>query len=392
MELAGFLSYHGITLDEIVEQAKATLRLSPDDALFVCGSVVEGLGNEKSDLDLFLITSRKNIPFTSLNDVLLIIGRCAVDVCVVQHSAVEELVKKFNDWASLPREPRNTIAFTDEERKLLHRLRSGLALYGRERFEQIRDQIKFIDLARHRLDTAQHFASNLQVDLAGLRSAGDQYSLLFCAQELLGHTVDALLAAHKYTNPHWKWRIRQLSDLPSEWDVELPGRRTGVSARDLYLKLHSTPRSTSLSDILSHALRIVAFSRRVFPWATYRLLSPSLPPLQAAHSDHTATGVPLPNLDVDVIVRYRDEKFELLRLQGEGEIFSLSPKEYSLLCLFDGETPKEYAISEAETLSNKKVGREFLQQMLALVRHGDFEARSGFDQQALSTILSSRSN
>src|SRR5437016_5251380 len=99
MYLAGFLSYHGITLDDIVGQAKATLRLSPDDALFVCGSVVEGLGNEKSDLDLFLLTSRKNIPFTSLNDVLLIIGRCAVDVCVVQRTSIEALVKRFNDWA-----------------------------------------------------------------------------------------------------------------------------------------------------------------------------------------------------------------------------------------------------------------------------------------------------
>jgi hypothetical protein len=343
-------------------------------------------------LDLFLVTSRQDITFTSLNAVLLIIGRCPVDVRVVQRSEVDELMKRFNAWARQPRQPRNATAFTNDERKLLHRLRSGQALFGSDQFLELQNQIELIDLARHRLDYAQYFASTIQVDLAGLRSAGDQYSMLFAAQELLGHTVDALLAAYKYSNSNSKWRVRQLTDLPAEWELELPGRRSGMSARDLYLSLHSTPRSSSPKAILDYSLRIVAFARRVFPWAEYRLLSPASLPLSSANGSDMAGGRPLPHLDLDVTVRYQKGKFELLRLNGKGEIFLLSPREYSLLCLFDGVTSREDAIREAEQTLNEAVGVDFVSEMEALVRHGDFEARNFVDGQALKAILRTASS
>jgi len=389
MQLTDFLNHHGITLDQIIAQIKTTLNLTPDDSLFVSGSVVEGLGNEKSDLDLFLVTSRQDIPLTSLDAVLLITGRCPVDVRVVQRSEVEQLLNRFNAWAKQARCPRNATGFSPDERKLLHQIRSGQAVCGAEYFRQLQDGIQLTDLVRHRLDCAQYLASTIQVDLAGLRSAGDQHSMLFAAQELLGLTVDALLAAYNHSNPDWKWRVRQLTDLTADWERKLPGRRSGMSARDLYLSLHSAPRRGNPNAILKHALRIAAFSRRVFPWAEYRLLSSNLPPLpssQGGAEGGAGTGRTLPNLDLDVTVRYRHEKFEVLRLNGDGQIFCLSPNEYSLLCLFDGETTKEYALSAAG-MTCKESGSEFLEEMLALIRYGDFEAQEILDEKALSTIL-----
>jgi predicted nucleotidyltransferase len=375
MQLSDFLNYHGITLKDVAALAESSLHLTADDTLFVCGSVVEGFGNEKSDLDLLLISARENLPLTSRDATLLMMGRCAIDLRVIRRAAAEELLKRFVDWVDEPRQPRSAMAFTHDERLFLHRLRSGEALAGTEDFRQLQNKVRLTDLSRHRLDCAQYMATRIQVDLAGLRGAGDQYSVLFAAQELLGHTVDALLAGYNYSNPHLKWRVRQLSELRSDWESDLPGRRTGMSARDLYWSLHAAPASASPGAILDHALRIVAFSRRVFPWAESRLLSPTSPTLFSFDRDDTGTGQPLPHLDLDVAVRYRDGKFELLRLHGDGVIFTLSPEEYSLSCLFDGET------------SSNKENEELLQEMIALVRHGDLEARPFMDEQALTTIL-----
>jgi len=387
MQLAEFLNLQRITLDEIIEKAKTSLQLTPDDVLFVCGSLVEGLGNEKSDLDLFLVTSRQDIQCTSPNAVMLIVRRCRIDVRVVQRSAVEELIKRFHDWTAELRQPRNAILFSYDDRKLLNRIRVGEPLWGAENYRKLQDQINLTDLAKHRLDCARYHAGTIQVDLAGLRSAGDQYSMLFASQELLGHTVDALLAGHHYPNFMAKWRVRQLMDLPSQWELELPGRPFEISAMDVYLSLHSAPQTLSPSAIFNHAQRIVAFSRRVLPWAEYRLLGPNSIPLNAASTGHTMTGQPLPHLDLDVAIRYRNGSFELFRLQGKGEIFSLSEKEYSLLCLFDGETSRDYAIREAERLVDKDTGSDLIEALMALVQHGELEGKSFLNESALREIL-----
>jgi hypothetical protein len=387
MGITDFLKANEISLDDVIEKVKASVHLAPSDVLFLCGSLLEGLGNEKSDLDLFLVTNRRDIPFMSLHDVALAVGWCLVDIRVVQRSDVEALLGRFNEWSRQPRQPRSAKAFTIDDRKLLHRLRSGRALYGAPEFARLQDALSPIDLARHLLDWARYFADTFQVDLAGLRSAGDPYSMLFAAQELLGHAMDALLADHHYSNPNPKWRIRQLSYLPDEWELALPGRRTGMSARDLYLSLHRAPESTAPRAILDHSLHIVALSRRLFPSVEYQLLHASPPPLPQAGPVDNVGDRPLPHLDLDVTVRYQDGRFDLLRLNARGQAFALSPREYSILCLFDGETTREYAVRYAEALWGTGSGADLVEQMVALVRHGEFEARPILDEQALAGLL-----
>ena len=192
---------------------------------------------------------------------------------------------------------------------------------------------------------------------------------------------------HHGTNPDFRWRVLQLMRLPKQWEQKLPGRQCGVSAEELYWSLHRAPDTIRASAIHDHALRIVAFSRRVFPWAEYQLLSPSLPPIPTVACTGINSNQPLPHLDLDVTVRYRDGNFELLRLQGDGQIFRLSAREYSLLCLFDGETSKEFAGEYAARLWDRSSGEDLVEEMQALVRHGNFEAADFLDEQALSALL-----
>ena len=390
MEVTDFLTLNKITLEDVIAHVNATVHLTPGDVLFVSGSLVEGLGNEESDLDLFLITSRNDIQFTSLNDVTVIVNDCLIDIRVVQQSGIEELIRRFGRWAGLPRHPRGAFEFTEDERKFLHRLRIGNPLYGAADFERLLGRLDPRDLSRHKLDWARHLASTIQVDLAGLYKARDQYTMLFASQELLGHTIDGLLAAYGYTNPNQKWRVRMLAGLPADWERKLPGAGTGMSPVERFLALHRMPQSESLNDMFEHALRVVAFSRCVFPWAELTLFGPpelSLPLDAVAPQADREAGQPLPHLDLNVEIRYAAGRFEVLRLNEQGPTFELSPQAYLLFCLFDGVTSSVSAADYAEKLGLEKNGLETIGELMAMVRYAGLEADTIIDEQALRAVL-----
>src|SRR5688572_25619549 len=125
MQFSDFLNYHGISISDVATLATSTLNLTTDDTLFVCGSVVEGFGNEKSDLDLLLVSAREDLPLTSRDAILLKMGHCAIDLRVIRSAAAEDLLKRFDQWVAEPRQLRSAMAFTHDERLFLHRLRSG---------------------------------------------------------------------------------------------------------------------------------------------------------------------------------------------------------------------------------------------------------------------------
>jgi hypothetical protein len=318
------------------------------------------------------------------------VGSCAADVRIVQRPAVDHLLERFRNWAILPRNERDSAAFTLDERKLLHRIRVGQALNGKAELDGFQERIGKRDLARHRLDSARCAASTIQVDLAGLRGEGDRYSLILAAQDLLGHTVDALLAAHGDTNPNGKWRMRNLAALPADWEKELPGRSSGLSAQDLVLLLNRAPATDDVLAVLAHALRITHVSRRVFGWAEARLLSDRPPLLRSCElRARNADGPRLPHLDLDVAIRFQAERFALMRINGSGQVFRLSAEEYSLLSLFDGETSIAQAASHARKLWPRAAHRpeRRVEQMMALIRHAELGARPMIDEIALSKIL-----
>jgi hypothetical protein len=397
MYLDDFLARHGLLVDQILEEARGPLNLRPGDILFLCGSLIEGLGNEQSDIDLYLITSRTDIVFNSLHDVILMLGPCLVEVRVKQRSLLEALIERAVRWTKQPRDPRSAFDFSEEERKLLHRLRHGRVLYGGGDFEALERRLALADLARHRLDWARHLAGNLQIDLAGLRGAGDARSMLFVAQEVLAHTIDGLLAGYGFTNPIWKWRVRQLNELPNDWELTLPGRSTGLTAPERYLSLHRAPGDVTPRTILEYALRIVAFSRCVFPWAERRLYGDSVLPVSPVSvTDAAPDGAKaasnegirrMPHLDLNVAVLYHEGHFELVRLNGRAAPIEVSAEAWTMLCFFDGETSRAEAVRHAEKLHGADRGAAFIDGLVELVGFAKLEADQMCDEEALAKLL-----
>src|SRR5262245_52105311 len=78
-----FLHKRGADQAALVASVEATIGLDKGDMLLAVGSLVEGLGNDKSYIDLVLITSR-DLASCLPDEVALVVGNYLADVQVLQ--------------------------------------------------------------------------------------------------------------------------------------------------------------------------------------------------------------------------------------------------------------------------------------------------------------------
>ncbi|MDQ2956326.1 MAG: methyltransferase [Actinomycetota bacterium] len=323
----------------LVASVDAAVGLYENDLLLAVGSVVEGLGNSKSDLDLLLIADEAAAgrPETEQG---LVSERCMVDLRVIHSATAQALTGRLRNWAQLPWNLAKLAPFSYDERLLLHRLLDGFELYPADQADsQLRPDRS--DLARLKLQVARHLARTIQVDMVGYRDEGDYASLVFAAQDLLGHGVDALLAGHQLTNPNPKWRARLLQRLGPDWERPLGLRPTGLPPDAAVWHLHRAPAEPDRAAAVSHALRCLTFARAVFAWAERRILGLTAPTASWAWKE--IEGQPLPALEFDVDFFLSEQRIAVARLNEFGASLSLSSTEFALLLLCDGQTSVDEA-------------------------------------------------
>jgi hypothetical protein len=366
-----FLAGKGANLLETVSGVDAALGLQPEDVLLAVGSVVEGLGNSKSDLDLLLISSR---PADSLpRDVAVIVGECLSDVQILHASELEVLLAKLHGWAELPWDVTHRLEFSIEERRLLHRLLNHAVL-----FEGASSRLASLlptrePVGRLKLQVARHLARTIQIDMAGNREVEDYVTLVLGAQELLGHAVDALLAGYYQTNPNAKWRSRLLNQLPAEWEKPLRLRPSGLSASQMFWLLHQTPERPDRESAIAYALRIASFARSIFVWAERKVLSPvrvsNFGPHEWYSGDRDSNRRRLPCLDLDVDFFECSEGAALGRLNEFGNPTEVSAREFEIALLFDGVTSlaeAKYAVCGPQA---SEVEEHLVEQIVVRLRH-----------------------
>jgi hypothetical protein len=391
VDVRQFLLARGVSFDAVGAAAADRLGLVDGDVLFASGSLVEDLGNERSDLDFRLVTSRRDLQFSSHRDVLFQAGNVVCDVDVISWDDLDALLGLFQRWGSDGTNVRDTKMFSDDDLELLHYLRCGLVLHGEASFQSLRSRVAPASLARLKLDRARYYANTLQIDLAGMRAAGDWASAIFVAQDLLARTADALLAAHFFTNPSPKWRVKLLERLAATWEQGLPGRRTGLSPVDRYLSLHRAPMAATGDAVTEYALRIVAFSRVVFPWADACLRLGKRPALPGVGPDDTHDEA-LPNLDLDVVITHSNRGFELRRLGSSAERYPLSAQDYALLCLFDGETSRRRAAAQTAGIWGRSEGLARFDTLVRWVMQSGLTVRPLIDENRLRSLLKEKAS
>lgn len=341
MTLETFLASKQTNLATIVALADAQLKLRSGEALLAVGSLVEGLGSSKSDVDLLWITPRADNEIPPDHTLTLVAGRCLVDVRLLRESHLQNLLGRFTTWCREPWDVTREAKFSLDDRVLLHRLLRGRLLNRRN--PRVMDGRRPVldDLARLKLHMARHASRTIQVDMIGYREAGDYRSLVFAAQEVLGHAVDGLLAGYRQTNPQPRWRSRILGLLPPNWERALRLRPSGLTPAELHWHLHRAPERPDASPAIEHAARVVSFSRAAFLWAERQLLRPRRPTLPAAawpRVKRRPDEPRLPYLELDVDFAPAGRGIVMGRLNEFGESVALSAREFAAVLLFDGLT------------------------------------------------------
>jgi hypothetical protein len=343
MNLDQFLRLHLTDVGALVEGAKAAASIGEDDVLLAVGSLAEGLGTTKSDVDLILITPREELAQASPDEVISwISGTCIIDMRILPRAQVISILGRIEGWSRLGWNVTRAADFTANELLLLHRLYAGklLSPSDGEAGHVRSSRPACADVARLKLHVARHMARTIQVDMVGYRDAGDYRSLVFAAQELLGHAVDGLLAAFHLTNPTPKWRSKLLEKLPVDWEVRLVLRPTGLNANQLVWQLHRAPEHPSEELSLDHACRIATFARSAFTWAECELIGSADAKMNRYiwPAPGNRDGPPLPYLELDVDFCLMEDGVAVARLNELGASLKMPFTEFMLMLLFDSTT------------------------------------------------------
>lgn len=383
--LAQALQCKGLTARQLTDEVDSMIGVADIDMLVLSGSLAEGLGNVRSDLDVLLITGRPDMVVAQERSLLLFVDGHLLDLSVVALAPLHELVQRLAAWAAQPRDARDPAAFDPAERKLLHRIATGLPLHGGAAFARLQAQVPRTALAQHLIALSSYMASTFQVDMAGFYRSADALSLHFASQQLLGHLMDALLASHGITTGNPKWRSRQLAALGGTWEAGLHGRPTALSAHELFLAASTFSVDDAAQTIRARATALATLARRLLPMLAGGARTDAVVARSATAAG--GSGPRLPQLDLDVTVKFRHDCFELFRLNQRSAIFGLSAREYAVICLCDGVTTVEDARRHIAAHWGEAGAQALVDQVVALITFGNLELPAYVDETALARLL-----
>jgi len=180
--------------------------------VLVTGSIVDGFGNDHSDIDVFLINPHDSGP----TDTVFFWrgGRRWVDVSRLMTAQVVERLETVNarggvfpdDWGRY-RGPRLT------NLDLFHRLRIAVRLSAQPLSEYIVNSLASNHASRELCFVQLAFARSAWVDAAGAFASAQYDQCVFVAEIVLGHAIDAYTALLGETSTGAKWRLAKLHRL-----------------------------------------------------------------------------------------------------------------------------------------------------------------------------------
>ncbi|MHC3470870.1 nucleotidyltransferase domain-containing protein [Streptomyces sp. 7R007] len=187
---------------------------------YISGSLVEGYGNETSDLDIYVIYENPT-PEQSQSgrsDLYAIetdfVGELRTDTEIWSLKWLTGLADRISGWQ--PMDWAGAQSFENRDLDLAHRLRIGLPILGGDRFQALRERFDWQRLAGIIMLKRFLAYTGAAEDAIGSVDAGRPLAAMLHSRDALGYAVDALLAAHGNTNPKPKWRESKLADLADD--------------------------------------------------------------------------------------------------------------------------------------------------------------------------------
>ena len=216
-KVKSILDHFQVSDAQIIEQ----IGPEPEETIFLSGSLVDGLGNNRSDLDIFLLFNANATGVLSYDRNYISSGR-RFDVSYISESLLQKVIctleslEPANPSYYFPRVLHESVP-NYETITMLHRLRVGIPIYNAKRFSALCASIPweryFIWNYRIKLNEFDGFSE----DVMGAIESGD----LISARSIVGLQLDLLLelllSARRISYDRAKWVVKKVS-LLSETD------------------------------------------------------------------------------------------------------------------------------------------------------------------------------
>jgi len=226
-------------------------------AVWMSGSLVEGLGNAGSDVDLFVAVERVDPAWSLVRQG----SRYAVDVRVLGGRRVDyeywtlesiEAVRARLELLPLDDPATNNLNFlAGDEVDFVHRLKVGVPLAGEAGFEEIRGRFDLEKFRRYLVQNAVQYVDDAFDDSVGMFEAGDLECAVLRARYTAELAVDVLLYHHGVTNDKAKYRAAKLRRLAAG-DARAAAFREGFWR----LQRHLPPLAEARGEYVKSALRL----------------------------------------------------------------------------------------------------------------------------------------
>lgn len=345
MDLPSYLRFHRLEERELMTALNEAIVLDmPGSALALAGSLIEGIGNSRSDIDAYVIAPAPC-------DGRLSFGTCQVvsvrglmlDIEYVDLVLLRRLTDTLARFPSThDRDPRTSaIALSMTEIKILHNLLLAQPVFGADVWHDTICAIDAAALARILFDFCSVSIDMTQEDSLGFLGADDPESARGSLRILRQHLGGAILATFGETNPAEKWRNLKLRQLKATYgDTRLPGGRNLREAVDFWCDADMAIAREAPLTMLSALLQL---ADSILPWALERFqsgisLSSVLPALSRQSSTKASIdSLLLPTLSLDTRIRRDKQGVSISRIGLPRRIY-VNDLGHELLLQFNGST------------------------------------------------------
>lgn len=206
---------------------------------YISGSLIEGFGNKKSDVDIYIITKEEGLlkKETSNPELILdtgshmihntVIDGVRFDIEIYTLEKFEDILKKnnsitYNEGILSP-------WLSENEFDFLHRFKISIPLINEVKYEKYKENCDFTKMEL--FNTMQYLIEfgGLLEDLEGAISSKDYLTSSIMLDLLFTSSVQGYIASFGITNPKYKWIMKKMKYLTFKNNKLL----------DIFLKLKS---------------------------------------------------------------------------------------------------------------------------------------------------------
>ncbi len=190
------------------------------EIVFLSGSQFDGLGNERSDLDIYLVTNDFHplLQNEKTIDQNIIIGNKRFDLSIFSISLILETAQYLNalDFSNpnvyVPRQIHPQVS-NYEICTMIHRLKVGSPIYNHEKYNQILEDFPFASYIKWQIRIKLNEYDGLYEDLIGSLESDDYLTAEELIQQKLRLISQILILSAGETFDRDKWVPRKISQL-----------------------------------------------------------------------------------------------------------------------------------------------------------------------------------